>query len=925
MHHLRPLPSAHRRPLAAQRTFSTIHSRQNAEINDPSPPARANIGGTYRNLGQSGSGRIVGKRGRKQRQTTEALATKSLGEKSEIVILRDVFETRKKPVDKPRDSLDEDFGEQSLKGLSLTADQIREAMSESTQAPDEEDVYQSIEALRPQAPVMEEKEFDRLIKELLDGYNMSQLSRYLRRSLSSHQSSMTVVRELEYSHGVGTKSKAPPKRTISFTRSRWQPGRTPLEQRRISNIPVPSPQLTRGPSGPKARAAERIVRMAWGVTTAVEEQRMGELEIQMMPWALALFFDTVSNGRPQYQALIEPPMLVRKSEIRPYRLDNIIRITARRQDADDIATQLENKVLLMGKQVLQLDKLISSSGGKFPPRQSLKYFRKLDLEEISLRTQSIFMQQNDGSIAIYSFKQSDRANARRLLLSLLDLSSRNAKIVAVNASTSQQAKVSAESLALVPIFPDRGVHFRDRSKILTRATLPVRRAGLAPNPETSYTNRAQELSREIQALVPDFHKHEKVERPTSRGRPSVISSYWEGRRFATSSSLWVDLGLLLQESTIGTSGALMQGKTVDETKFTEIATHSKKPVFLRQVPAFEVLLSYFDPKRPPKYPTKGVEAAPANLTTRRSTIVAHFSPNAFTARGDKALELFPKMELTMLRRLGKDTEDELKVIGLRGIIEDQHVDIPLPDRAIDIRLTKKISAHAHTSAILADAQIQQFVKTLKDSVDSKGSLEGTTEINFKLPAWMAETNAAARTAQSDSRPEITVSYLFDRFEVVQNTTYAKNTEAIDQRAEHSTFISLFNQSFPQSARLQYKEIEAGDIGGRQTEISFKVHENVPGNDDSDNSEDKQLQVDEPKQDDRVPLEAVLAPALAVADFITLSAGNEITAWRGSTHSAVRLFNVRDPEPRGNEGENEANADGTEVKDRQDEVEAEAKL
>ena len=98
--------------------------------------------------------------------------------------------------------------------------------------------------------------------------------------------------------------------------------------------------------------------MAWGVTTAVEEQRMGELEIQMMPWALALFFDTVSDGKPQYQTLIEPPMLVRKSEIRPYRLDNIIRITARRQDADDIATQLENKVLLMGKQVLQLDKLI---------------------------------------------------------------------------------------------------------------------------------------------------------------------------------------------------------------------------------------------------------------------------------------------------------------------------------------------------------------------------------------------------------------------------------------------------------------------------------------------------------------------------------------------------------------------------------------
>jgi len=225
LHHLRCLPSiTSRRPYTPHRTFSTVYSRQVAHDTDAESRAKPNKGLYYKHIAPNG--RIVGKAGRKQRQTSEALNTNSLGERSEIVIFRDVLDAPKSKAAKANVPQEEHFGMEGLKGLSLTAEEIQAAMAET--APDQDDVNASIDALRPQAPVLEVKEFDRLVTDLIDSYNLQQLTRYLQRSLTSHQSSMTVVRELEYG---SDKTKSP--RKISFTRSRWQPGRTPLEQRRI--------------------------------------------------------------------------------------------------------------------------------------------------------------------------------------------------------------------------------------------------------------------------------------------------------------------------------------------------------------------------------------------------------------------------------------------------------------------------------------------------------------------------------------------------------------------------------------------------------------------------------------------------------------------------------------------------------------------
>jgi hypothetical protein len=825
--------------------------------------------------------RIVGKRGRKQRQTSEALATNSLGEKSEIVIFRDVLESRRKATDTSKEPHDVDLGEESPK--SLTAADIQAAMSGDGQAPDEDEVIKSIESLRPQAPVIEEHEYDDLTKELLGSYNRKQLSRYLSRLRKSSLSSTTVVREIEYRHWRPNQGPLP-KRTISFTRSRWQPGRTLLDKRRLSETPA-TPPTHRGPS--KAEAVEKIVREAWGITTRLEEQRMGELEIQMTPWAIALFFDTNATfapGKPKYHGLIDPPFLLRRSEIRPYRADNVIRITARRQDAEDIATQLENKVLLMGKQVVQLDKLISISGKTAPQGQSLQHFRKRDLDEISRRTSSIFLQQSDGSIGIYSFKQSDRLNARRLILSLLDLPSQNVKRIVLKPSTSLESKAESASLALVPVFPNRGLHFRDRAKTFARATLPVQRTMPRVITDISYHKEAARLSGLVSSLVEDYDEQKQDEPTPAIDQSSDSLSVWAGRPFRLSPSWWVHLGLLLQESSLKPSGLLSQDKSPNDKQSGNSNISSKTSVFLNEVPAYETLLSYFEPSLHKPFPTLEVSEPTtrelSNRIVRKSTIIAHFTPNVFSTHGAQALKLFPKLELTLLRRFDKDSEaSELKIEGLRGIIGEQLVDIPLPEKAADIRLSRKVSAYANTSAIVADPEIQQFVTAIKQSAKGKDYIQGTMEVTFKLPGWMHEKDDAIRKAQDESLPEIGVSYMFDRFEQVQSTSFKKNIDALNSRSEHSAAVSQFNKGFPRSASLRYNEVEAGEVGARRTEIMFKVPQSRVQK-QLETAEGAESKTGEPHQLASQNLNALLVPALSVVDFVTRAYRQEIKEWRG---------------------------------------------
>jgi hypothetical protein len=223
--------------------------------------------------------------------------------------------------------------------------------------------------------------------------------------------------------------------------------------------------------------------------------------------------------------------------------------------------------------------------------------------------------------------------------------------------------------------------------------------------------------------------------------------------------------------------------------------------------------------------------------------------------------MFPRLELTLLRRFGKGNEDgELKIESLRGILEEHIIDVPLPDQAIDVRMSRKVSSYANLSAVLTDPQIRDFVSALNTSVKAGGSLHGNSFVEFTMPGWMSRYDAPSRERQDAFYPEISMPYLFDRFEQIQSTGFRKNHSAL-LRGKNNPAIAQFNESFPTTARLEYKEIEAGDIGGGYTDISFKVK----------------------SEEERGPsMTALLTNTLAITNFITRACRGEIRTWRGAS-------------------------------------------
>lgn len=206
--------------------------------------------------------------------------------------------------------------------------------------------------------------------------------------------------------------------------------------------------------------------------------------------------------------------------------------------------------------------------------------------------------------------------------------------------------------------------------MLARVTLPetrrmpAQRAAevqeSAGGPKESVEQRAERMSRTLEPLTGMFDNGRKEGPVASAEASQRPSSYWGGRPFKTSKTWWIHLGLMLQESKPRSAGNLLTTKTTLDDQAASKSDDSGPSVFLRQVPGYETLLSYFRPytrqasqlvERPESDPY-----TPADLVARKSTIVAHFIPSPFTPRGAKGLAMFPRLELTLLRRFGKETQ-----------------------------------------------------------------------------------------------------------------------------------------------------------------------------------------------------------------------------------------------------------------------------
>ncbi|RMX78805.1 hypothetical protein D0869_08787 [Hortaea werneckii] len=767
------------------------------------------------------NGRIIGKPGRRQRQTSGQLATDSLGKPSEVILMQDVPDRTKR-----NGGADTSHASGTRAGVAnspLSPQEIEAVITGKTVVPDQEEVNASIEELRPQVQIMEERYFDALRRQLVDSYNLRQLAQYLVGTMKTEPSDQQEMKP---------KSKAEKRTLVQATP--WTPGKSPLEER-AGRVSIDKNEI----GSSKAKLANQIMRAGWSLTTFDEEQRIGELELLVKPWQVKLLFDVKVDSKPALESFIDAKLLRLTSDIRPYRPDNIVRITARRRDAEEIARQLQDKlaqVTPLGMNLVFVLRLLGTWGW---PKDAIDIFRPEDVEFISNRTSTVIERPSPTSVVIFSTpnRPEASAHARRLLLSLLDLPSPKVTTEAdlgdaVTKKSQSSQEVSSrhgdmQKLALLP-FSASNLPRRYQSIDLYRAVVPVAkehqpRSLEAPQdqPEESKPSGALSLSK-IDRIAESLSGVQNFSEAQNQSRENSESAW-----FHTLSNKAVAWSAKFPTVLRASRGAFFNSPNASKRlALPSLHSGDRLSVMTSQVPGLSQLLSYFEPASN-RLAARGKDL---NDTTEinfsRPFLRATFMPSPFAKSGIGALKMLPRIEITY--RLGSGSR--LQLSDVKAVLKKQELQVSCPTEAVDLDFTRSSSIHIN----MRDRQgkpselIGSFTHHLQKSIDAgSGVLDAPSELELPLPRWIMQKfnprkfNPRQRTSDAEAAAtgDIAFPYLLERMEHIQSSdfTVADSDPRMLEKVEDPDFKGLI-QGWPEGMVLRVRDIEAGVAGGRQTEV-----------------------------------------------------------------------------------------------------------
>ncbi|KAI7227931.1 hypothetical protein KC330_g8154 [Hortaea werneckii] len=705
----------------------------------------------------------------------------------------------------------------------LSPQEIEAVITGKTVVPDQEEVNASIEELRPQAQIMEKREFDGLRRQLVDSYNLRQLAQYLVGTMKTDPSDQQEVKP---------RSKAEKRTLVQATP--WTPGKRPLEER-AGRVSIDKNEI----GSSKAKLANQIMRAGWNLTMFDEEQRIGELELLVKPWQLKLLFDVKVDSKPALEGLIGAKLMRLTSDIRPYRPDNVVRITARRRDAEEIARQLQDKlaqVKPLGMNLVFVLRLLGTWGW---PKDATDIFRPEDVDFISDRTSTVIERPSPTSVVIFSMpnRPEASAHARRLLLSLLDLPSPKVTTEAdlrdaVTEKDQSSQEVSSrngdmQKSALLP-FSASNLPRRYQSIDLYRAVLPVAkehqpRSLEAPQDQSEEYKSSGALSlSKIDRIVESLSGVQNFSEARNQSREDSESAW-----FHTLSNKAVAWSAKFSTILRASRGAFFNSPNASK-RLAVPSLHSgdRLSVMTSQVPGLSQLLSYFEPASNRLAARKRDLNDPTEINLSRPFLRATFMPSPFAKSGIGALKMLPRIEITY--RLGSGSR--LQLSDVKAVLEKQELQVSCPTEAVDLDFTRSSSIHMN----MRDRQgkpselIGSFTQHLQASIDTgSGVLDAPSELELPLPRWIMQKfnprkfNLRQRTSDVEAAVtgDIVFPYLLERMEHIQSSdfTVADNDSRMLEKVEDPDVKGLI-QGWPQGMVLRVRDIEAGVAGGRQTEV-----------------------------------------------------------------------------------------------------------
>ncbi|KAI4716029.1 hypothetical protein E4T48_07787 [Aureobasidium sp. EXF-10727] len=793
-----------------QRRYQSSHESPSTSAPSPQTP-RLRIIRSHGN-----HGRVRGKKGGQRRvESSEALSIDSLGQSSEVIVLRDLHEPRpeeKKPDEHTQQPTHVEASEH--KPPALTGRDIENMSGRRAIRPDFQEVFESIDALRPEEGVhiFTQDEFRRQIYALRNGYTISQLRGYLLHKTapaSTAKGSRRASRASRKTASTEISSQSGPLQNLK--RTAWHPGTTPIAKR----LPVADLSMHLGRRmDNKDDVIEAILRQVWTLGIEEEQTAIGEMEFLLSPMQFGLL---LTKNSDTLRPLLESTKFYKNSRFQLHQADHVIRIVGPRTESEAIANVLTEAFIPARSADIDLKTFRAALEETTSPLTLRDILTPAQLNNIMGLTRTyVHYDANAERLRIASFVEVAINDAHRLLIALLPSrppvrvthlydshKNGNCRLDPISANKDLPSHVKNRQLG-------RWVTSSPRSKQFT-----ADQTFLDAENDNPFANGASDRE------LPKLHSGSPIIREavahmnanlvaSSEDTSKIDSDIWPQKAWFAPWKANIGLSLhdIQKEDTYPGAAGIF-------SSIEEPATYPKQ-VFASKLQGLVSLLSSVPQKKPWQMVSDG-----------GFMLTAHLIPSPLEQTGILASTTFPTVQLRFyVTESTALSHDQMRISAMlsggkcisfkdmRAVLGTEAIQLNLPSHNADIRFERDLDLLSRRAT--RDPNIKSFVEAVFESMANDATLRAPPALQIPIPQAIvrimskscsnkpqyADSNLETHAESWEANRSILVKYLFAGFEYREPRNFNLGALGSGYRATLHT-------------------IEAGVTGGRRLALSLR--------------------------------------------------------------------------------------------------------
>ncbi|KAF2152017.1 hypothetical protein K461DRAFT_313778 [Myriangium duriaei CBS 260.36] len=807
----------------------------------------------------------VSRRGKRRTERSEHLKIKSLDKDSEIIILRELPEymARQTPTRKQDDTRDETEAEST----GPTTQDIQKLFSEDL--PATEEIIASIEQHKPSETVLSQAEYKKTKSILSDSFVSEQLLLYLHKKLPVDPMAIAKSNPKSKKRAHHPATNRPGTVELSsaaVTRLAISPWGPSTSKSAGTSKPKPMRPMTRRNLAKSSKTAmlDGIMRQVWGVQTEEENESRGKVEITLSPQQWGLL--NTREDKDLFAALRARKFFQRTTFNRDPKKGALI-IRGPRSEADLVSKLIEKAFAGASSTEINL-KGLEAALYKGRAHDFEVRFSQSKLRDLMYMTRTFIHFDKDRLILeVAGFHKEHVEDATRLLVMMLDMQKLQTNRNIILPQSELLVREPIHVAGALPSWARPNQYTRLRLRYLRSKSSLLEKAHRDWSKAHSGIDVLDQIDKHIGTIAEkEIHsaKHATYWKGFMSTTPPV-ASYGFILKPELGSTIPEPAGIPAQEETVASDvsesapamedhqapdARLMFVKNVpalptvmsgfERLTLTELGTRSsvEPRVIAKLIPSpltengaeqmqyptisFAFALS---PRTPDSFSSLQQQTAERSesqanqlLSHRVLTesdldhlVEGHEKQQASQTSGNANVpngsDEQGSTDPGIILPYSCDIDDKSKMVlkSIRATIREKKINVPLPDRAVDVQFTTKRIVKGKVKPLLELEEIKAFVDQIMTSMREGTDLRAPATVNIPLVRSMLNT-------KSQRKGTVTVPYFFAGFE-------HREIRRLRAAEDHKPHVPRVVQEMKGGWAIT--DVEGGVSGGRYIELSAR--------------------------------------------------------------------------------------------------------